>query len=91
MGTFQTPSPLTFLSLDQCEGCPGQHSASLKRLNCDQHSSTTFNSDQVSTSEACLKSTYDQNSTMDLLQEVLHVVWLENPKGGGEIVFWRNA
>ena len=37
MGTFQTPSPLTFLSLDQCEGCPGQHSASLKRLNCDQH------------------------------------------------------
>ena len=28
---------------------------------------------------------------MDLLQEVLHVVWLENPKGGGEIGFWRNA
>ena len=51
---------------------------------------TTFNSDQVSTGEACLKSTYDQNSTMDLLQEVLHGVWLENPKGGREIVFWRS-
>ena len=27
---------------------------------------------------------------MDLLQQVLYVVWLENPKGGGEKGFWRN-
>ena len=24
------------------------------------------------------------------MQEFLYVVWLENPKGGGEIGFWRN-
>lgn len=27
---------------------------------------------------------------MDLLKEFLYVVWLENPKGGGERDFWRN-